>query len=159
MPIFLCEAAPAQPGLGSCYRFWVRLRSWSWSWSCFLLRVTVLLDGAPLPQSSLLHTPVPPSSLSLLREAPQGSALPPPCLTVGSAFPVMWHPLQHLCFPHMTPGKVQIEVLSFTLTLPFFFPLSDLWPRVVLSGCRMMFSGRLTVLDAGNAVFPLRVDL
>lgn len=72
----------------------------------FMFRVIVLLEGEPLPQSSLLQTPVPPSSLSLLREAPQSSVLPPP---------LMWHLLQHVRFPHMTPGKLQIEVLMVLL--------------------------------------------
>lgn len=40
-----------------------------------MFRVIVLLEGEPLPWSSLLQTPVPPSSLSLLREAPPSSTL------------------------------------------------------------------------------------
>lgn len=66
----------------------------------FMFRVIVLLEGKPLPL-------VPPSSLSLLREAPQSSVLPPP---------LMWHLRQHVGFPHMSS-------YGFTLTLPFFFLL------------------------------------
>lgn len=93
----------------------------------FIFRVTVLLEGEPLPQSQVFCSfqQVPSILQSILtifpapaeEKHPQNTILPPPCLTVGCVFRVIvfchiWHLLPYVCCsPKWAWAKLQIRLL------------------------------------------------